>query len=95
MVESLKIWVEESKVEVLWEGHKISHFFLETTTYLTMSKQSGVGFFSNFFGVFSIFELFLKAKVLLPVKLGDKERFYKEQIGVKEPFPMTNFQFTS
>ena len=25
------------------------------------------------------------------VKLGDKERFDKEQIGVKEPYPMTNF----
>jgi hypothetical protein len=24
------------------------------------------------------------------VKLGDKEHFDKEQIGVKEPFPMTN-----
>ena len=24
------------------------------------------------------------------VKLGDKERFDKEQIGVKEPFPVTN-----
>ena len=29
------------------------------------------------------------------VKLGNKERFDKEQIGVKEPFPMTNCQFTS
>ena len=29
------------------------------------------------------------------VKLGDKERFGKEQIGVKEPFPVTNCQFTS
>ena len=29
------------------------------------------------------------------VKLGDKERFDKEQIGVKEPFPVTNCQFTS
>ena len=29
------------------------------------------------------------------VKLGDKERFDKEQIGVKDPFPVTNFQFTS
>ena len=29
------------------------------------------------------------------VKLGDKERFDKEQIGVKEPFPMTKCQFTS
>ena len=29
------------------------------------------------------------------VKLGDKERFDKEQIGVKEPFPVTKCQFTS
>ena len=29
------------------------------------------------------------------VRLGDKERFDKEQISVKEPFPMTNCQFTS
>ena len=29
------------------------------------------------------------------VKLGDKERFDKEQIGVKEPFPVTKYQFTS
>ena len=29
------------------------------------------------------------------VKLGDKERYDKEQIGVKEPFPVTNCQFTS
>ena len=29
------------------------------------------------------------------VKLGDKERFDKEKIGVKEPFPVTNCQFTS
>ena len=29
------------------------------------------------------------------VKLGNKERFYKEQIGVKEPFPVTNLPFTS
>ena len=29
------------------------------------------------------------------VKLGDKERFDKEQIGVKEPFPLTNLLFTS
>ena len=30
----------------------------------------------------------------IAVKLGDKERFDKEQIGVKEPFPMTNLPFT-
>ena len=29
------------------------------------------------------------------VKLGDKERFDKEKIGVKELFPMTNCQFAS
>ena len=29
------------------------------------------------------------------VKLGDKERFDKEQIGVKEPLPMANLPFTS
>ena len=29
------------------------------------------------------------------VELGDKEWFDKEQIGVKEPFPVTNCQFTS
>ena len=34
---------------------------------------------------------------LLPgtVKLGNKERFDKEQIGIKEPFPVTNLPFTS
>ena len=32
---------------------------------------------------------------LSTVKLGDKERFDKEQIGVKEPSPVTNCQFTS
>ena len=31
----------------------------------------------------------------ITVKLGDKERLDKEQIGVKEPFPATNCQFTS
>ena len=29
------------------------------------------------------------------VKLGNKERFDKEQVGVKEPFSVTNCQFTS
>ena len=29
------------------------------------------------------------------VKLGNKEHFDKEQIGVKEPLPVTNCQFTS
>ena len=29
------------------------------------------------------------------VKRGDKEGFDKEQIGVKEPYLVTNLQFTS
>ena len=29
------------------------------------------------------------------VKLGNKELFDKEQIGIKEPFPVTKCQFTS
>ena len=29
------------------------------------------------------------------VKLVDKDRFDKEQIGIKEPFPVTNLPFTS
>ena len=29
------------------------------------------------------------------VKLGNKEHFYKEQIGIKEPFSVTNLPFTS
>ena len=33
--------------------------------------------------------------IFTTVKLGDKERFDKKQIGVKEPFPVTNCQFTS
>ena len=28
------------------------------------------------------------------VKLGNKERFDKEQIGIKESFPVTNLPFT-
>ena len=30
-------------------------------------------------------------EVFNTVKLGDKERFDKEQIGVKEPFLVTNY----
>ena len=39
----------------------------------------------------------LKLKIFYPsaVKLGNKERFDKEQIGIKEPFPVTNLPFTS
>ena len=33
---------------------------------------------------------FIRRAFCSTVKLGDKEQFDKEQIGVKEPFPMTN-----
>ena len=39
--------------------------------------------------------IFLLEFLVCTVKLGDKERFDKEQIGVKEPFPVSNCQFTS
>ena len=39
--------------------------------------------------------LYTTVETYTTVKLGDKERFDKEQIGVKEPFPVTNCQFTS
>ena len=29
------------------------------------------------------------------VKPGNKEQFDKEQIGIKEPYPVTNLPFTS
>ena len=35
------------------------------------------------------------ARLIDTVKLGNKERFDKEQIGIKEPFPVTNLPFTS
>ena len=37
----------------------------------------------------------LTKDLVCTVKLGDKEWFDKEQIGVKEPFAVTNFQLTS
>ena len=35
----------------------------------------------------------LLLQMVSKVKLGNKERFYREQIGIKEPFPMTNLPF--
>ena len=35
------------------------------------------------------------SEIQITVKLGDKERFDKKQIGAKEPFHVTNLQFTS
>ena len=38
---------------------------------------------------------FLSNETLSTVKLGDKERFDKGQIGVKDPFLVTKCKFTS
>ena len=44
---------------------------------------------------FSIIKGPLKPNLLpITAKLGYKERFDKEQIGIKEPFPVTNLLFT-
>ena len=39
------------------------------------------------------FQIYLSNPIT--VKLGNKERFDKEQIGIKEPFSVTNCQFTT
>ena len=47
---------------------------------------------------FAILEESLKSLLIIfvgTVKLGNKERFDKEQIGIKEPLPVTNLPFTS
>ena len=33
--------------------------------------------------------------ICITVKLGNKGSFYKELIGINEPFPVTNLPFTS
>ena len=42
-----------------------------------------------------IYECLLTLINAYTVKLGNKERIDKEQIGIKEPFPVTNLPFTS
>ena len=46
-----------------------------------------------------IFIIFFKFQIRIAgactVKLGNKERFDKEQIDIKEPFPVTNLPFTT
>ena len=42
-----------------------------------------------------MFHFFIKLCFADTVKLGNKERFDKEQIGIKEPFPVTNLPFTT
>ena len=37
----------------------------------------------------------VKSENFKMVKLGNKERFNKELIVIKEPFPVTNLPFTS
>ena len=42
-----------------------------------------------------MFNSWFQLAMAITVKLGDKKPFDKEQIGVKEPFPVTNCQFNS
>ena len=35
----------------------------------------------------------MSANIVSTVKHGNKERFDKEQIGIKEPFPVSNLHF--
>ena len=55
---------------------------------------------AHFCKIFLVFEVNPESKgclekVKTTVKLGNKERFDKEQIGIKEPFSVTNLPFTS
>jgi hypothetical protein len=45
--------------------------------------------------VWSLIGIPVSRDISYTVKLGDKELFDKEQIGVKEPFSVTKCQFTS
>ena len=60
---------------------------------LVLMKNTGQGGNSSRIrNIHFLQEVFLSKKCT--VKFGNKERFEKEQIGVKEPLPMTNCQFT-
>ena len=61
------------------------HTYMSLIILLILSEDE---FFNGMYLVFLHF-------VIDTVKLCDKERFNKEQIGVKEPFPVTNCKFTT
>ena len=44
---------------------------------------------------YSVHNNFIFQSTICTVKLGNKERYDKEQIGINEPFPVTNLPFTS
>ena len=62
----------------------ISHFKIATLSRLSCS-----------FCAKNMFVELLFAFTFSTVKLGNKELFDKEQIDIKEPFPVTNMPFTS
>ena len=51
--------------------------------------------FEGFFLIIAWLIIYFGNFVFCTVKLGIKELFDKEQIGIKEPFPVTNLTFTS
>ena len=71
--------------------YKIQNFMAIVGTDLNLFLLSvqTFSFSSNFF-YFKKYQIISKSIFDSTVKLGDKERFHKEQIGDKEPFPMTN-----
>jgi hypothetical protein len=64
-------------------------YLFKICSFWTRAKRLSL-FFMFDFG----YSLFYKFKVYT-VKLGNKERFVKELIGIKEPFPVTKLPFTS
>ena len=68
--------------------------------YLRSNKQFVIAISKQFMTVINkqfiiVFNKKFMIMYLGTVKLGNKERFDKEQIGIKKPFPVTNLPFTS
>ena len=57
-------------------------------------KSSYLNFEINFETIFFLLKFTFQIYDTIH-KLGNKERFDKEQIVIKEPFPVTNLPFTS
>jgi hypothetical protein len=71
---------------------KFDFEYIANPTFFFFSKI----YFLDFFSIVASFYSAEKVpKLSNTVKLGNKERFDKELIGIKEPFPVTNLPFTS
>ena len=70
---------------VLWD-YRVYSIFWHRFFFLYIKQKMEDFMLQSFNWLFQIY--------ILQV-LGNKERFDKEQIGIKEPFPVTNLSFTS